>query len=241
MGHLPGQPIAAGRPERIPWLMVLLHLAIGGVALALAVNEDFAAGKAAFASDSWRILLGAAGAGIAFTGVRGVFRNLNQSVPTLTEERRRSARIGGVLLILIGAAFVTVSTSDAVAADAVAFDSWAQPLFLGGGIYLLALGLLLQLNPAGALARQRLAQGEGTPGRATILGTDAIGATENAAIVKVDFEIEAEGRTRTASSRIVTDEAKSALLIPGSTVEVLVDRQRPDVFTVDWDSWQAPG
>lgn len=240
IGRVSGQPIAPPRPERIPWVLVLLHLAIGGVALALAVNDDFAAGKAVFASDAWRVLLGAVGAGIAFTAVRGVFRNLNQSVPSLSEERRRGGRIRGRLLILAGAGFVTAATSDAVAAGSVAFDSWAGPFFLWGGIYLLVMGLLLQLNPAGALAQQRLAQGEGTPGRATIVGTDDIGTTQEAVIVKVDLEIEADGRTSTASTRVVADETKRALLVPGSTVEVLVDRQRPDVFMIDWDSWEAP-
>jgi hypothetical protein len=237
----PGQPIAPPRPERIPWLLVLLHLAIGGVALALAVSEEFAAGKAVFASDTWKALLGATGAGIAFTGIRGMFRNLNQSIPSVTEERRRRARIGGRFLILVGAGFVTASTSDAVAARSVAFDSWVDAFFLAGGIYLLILGLLLQLNPAGTLAQQRLAQGDGMPGRATILRTEDLATSEDGSgFVQIEVEIEAGGRTTTASETTMLDAAKRALLIPGATVEVLVDRMKPDVFEVDWDSWQGP-
>lgn len=236
-----GHPVAPPRPARIPWPLVLLHLAIGGVAVALAVSDGFAAGKAAFASETWKLLLGATGAGIAFTGVRGAFRNLNQSVPSLTDDRRRNARVWGWLLIVAGAGLAAVSLSEDLARRSVAFDSWVDPFFRVGGIYLVLLGLLLQLNPARTLAQQRLAQGQGTPGRATIVRSRDLATTSgDSALVEVELEIEAEGRRTLATSRMLVDEDKLALLVPGSTVEVLVDRTAPDVFDVDWESWQAP-
>lgn len=236
-----GSPHGLPRPPRIPLLLVLLHGALGGVAIALAADEGFAAGKAAFASDAWRAVLGLIGAGLVFTAVRGLLRNLNQSVPTITEERRRSARLGGRLLILAGTAFVVWSVADDLAARSVSLDSWASPFFLSGGIYLLLLGLVLQLNPAGVLAQQRLAQGQGTPGVATLLRAADTGVTVgDAPQVRIELEIEVEGRRVPAAENVVMEQAKLALLIPGSTVDVLVDRENPNAFKIDWDSWRGP-
>ena len=238
----PGYGDLPGRRPRIPLILVLAHLALGGVAVALAVNEEFARGKAAFASDAWKIALGVTGAGLAFLAVRGIVRNLNDSVPTRTEERRRSGRIGGRILLLAGLGLIAVATSDALAESSIAFESWAKPFFLGGGIYLTLMGLVLQMNPAPMLARQRLAQGEGLQGTATILRANDTGTTmDGAPQVEVDFEVEVEGRKYEASQRLVMEQAKLALLIPGSTVKVAVDREAAAVFTVDWDSWRGPG
>lgn len=219
----------------------LAHLAIGGVAVALAVDEGFAEGKAAFAADAWRWFLGGVGAVLGLLAVRGLMRAAAGYQKTLTPEVRRSAARRGRVLIVVGLWLFATTVSAPLAEETVAFDSWVKTLFLLGGLYLTALGLSLQIDPTGPLRRQRLEQGYGAAGTATILRANDTGTTVNdAPQVQIDFEIESEGRTFEASQRVVMDQAKLALLLPGSTVNVLVDRGDPRVFDVDWNTWEAP-
>jgi hypothetical protein len=219
----------------------LAHLAIGGVSVALAVDEGFADGKAAFGGEAWRWALGGVGAVLGLLAVRGLMRAAAGYRKTLTPEVRRGAARRGRVLIVVGLWFFTTTISAPLAEETVAFDSWVKTLFMFGGLYLTALGLALQIDPTGPLRHQRLEQGYGAAGTARILRVSETGMTAgDSPQVQVDFEIDSEGRTFEAGQRVVMDEAKRSLLLPGSTVNVLVDRGHPRVFQVDWNSWEAP-
>ncbi|MDQ3914844.1 MAG: hypothetical protein M3323_05855 [Actinomycetota bacterium] len=245
-GRVPVQPepdeaVEISSPGAWGFVFGLMHLALGGVAVAVAVDEDFAAGKAAFASDAWRWILGGVGAVLAFLAIRGLVRAAGARTRALTPDVRRSARRRGLVLALVGAWLFATAVFDDLARETIAFDSWAQPLFAAGGIYLALMGLSMQLDPTGPLRRQRLQQGYGDAGVATILRASDTGVTVNdAPQVQVDFEIDAGGRTFEASERVVLEQAKLALLIPGSTMNVLVDRGDPRVIHVDWNTWRGP-
>ncbi|HEV2755764.1 MAG TPA: hypothetical protein VG318_08315 [Actinomycetota bacterium] len=241
---VPSQPDeAVVMPAAGAWgfFLGLLHLAIGGVALALAVDEGFASGKAVFGADVWRIVLGVVGAALALLAIRGLVRIAGAQRRTLTPELRRTAARRGRLLAIVGVLLLVTSVTNGFGGETIAFESWTKPFFITGAIYLALMGLSLQLDPSGPLRQQRLRQGYGAAGTATILRASDTGWTVNEAPqVQIEFRIESEGRTFEASDRIVMERAKLALLIPGSTVNVLVDRGDPKVFHVDWNSWQAP-
>ncbi len=223
------------------WLLTLVHLALGGVAIALAVSEEFAAGKAAFSSDAWRLVLGLIGGTLAFFAVRGIVRKLNDDRPKLTPELHERARRKGWVLVVVGASLVVVSLYQDVGEMSVSFSSWAKPFFVAGGAYLMLLGLAFQWNPTKTIRRQRVARGEGVRGTASIVRAGDTGVTVNEAPqVNITFDIEVNGRRHQVRDRIVMERAKLALLIPGSTVDVLVDRVDPSIFHVYWDSWKPP-
>lgn len=242
----PGQPVVepdvtTSPPGASGLFFGTLHLVLGGLSVALAVNEGFAAGVAAFAEDVWRIAFGVVGAGIAGLGLRGLVRTLGGSTRTLTADVRRRARANGRAIFVIGLWFLLCVLADGVGRNSVSFDSWAEPAYALGGVYLMLGGLGLQLDPTKSLRRNRVQQGDGLHGTATIVRANDTGASVNdAPQVKIDFEIDVNGRVTQASDKIVMQRAKLALLIPGSTVDVVVDRADPAVFHVDWDSWRAP-
>ncbi|MFN2587841.1 MAG: hypothetical protein ABR613_06975 [Actinomycetota bacterium] len=225
----------------VGFLLGLVHLGIGGVAVALAVDDGFAEGKAAFAAGVWRFVLGGVGAVLGLLAVRGLLRVVAAQEKRLTPEVRASARRRGLVVVLVGVWLFATATFEGIAQETVAFDSWVDPFFIAGGIYLTLLGLSLQLDPTGPLRRQRLAQGYGAAGTATILRASDTGVTfGDVPQMKVDFEIEADGRRYEASDNVVMEQSNVALLAPGSTVDVLVDRGDPRVFRVDWNSWRGP-
>lgn len=245
----PGSVDAAGTQyEEIParqgaggWLVVVLHLALGGVTLGLAVDEEFARGKAAFANDAWRAVFGAVGALLVFLALRGIVRTLRGETHRLTPELYRRARARGRVLILVGLAFLAMAVVGPVSDETVSFDDWTKPFYIGGGAYLALMGLVFQWNPTRTIRQERVRRGEGRPGVATILRASDTGTSVNdQPQVRIDFELEVGGRTYEVSDKIVMERAKLALLIPGAAVNVLVDRVDPNVFHVDWDSWKAP-
>ena len=239
---------SGGAYEEIPartgaggWLFALLHLALGGVTVALAVDTGFARDKAAFSSDAWRAVFGLVGAALAFLALRAIVRMLGDARRRLTPELHRRAALRGRVLILVGIGFFVVATVEGIGNDTVALAGWAKPFYICGAVYLVLMGLVFQWNPTRFMRQQRLARGEGTPGTARILRANDTGTSVNdAPQVKIDFELEVGGRVHLVSDKIVMERAKLALLIPGSTVDVLVDRADPNVFHVDWDSWRAP-
>jgi hypothetical protein len=235
------ESMAAPRSGAAVWFMILFHLPLGLVPLALAMSEDFAAGKATFAGDTWRITLGAVGAGLTFLALRGIVRNLSDNVPKITPERQRRARVSGSILFLVGQGFLLASGFDGIGDSTVSFHSWTKPFFIVGGIYLMLMGLVFQANPKRLLGRERITKGEGNHGIARILRAGDTGmSVNNQPQVTIDFEIDVNGRVHQASDKIVMERAKLALLIPGSTVDVLVDQVDPNVFHVYWDSWKPP-
>ena len=223
------------------WFLALVHLAIGGVALGLAVSEDFAEGKAAFASDAWRIVLGAVGAILTFLALRGIARAVAGQTRKLTPDLYKRAKRNGKILLVVGFCLALAATYGDVGEATVAFHSWTRPFFIVGGLYLMLLGLTFQWNPTRTIRQQRVKRGEGRPGVARLLHANDTGMSVNdAPQVKIDFEVDVGGTVHRVSDKIVMQRAHLALLIPGSTVNVLVDKVDPNVFHIDWDSWKPP-
>jgi hypothetical protein len=223
------------------WLFMLMHLALGAVTVALAVSPDFAAGKASFASDAWKAVFGLVGAALVFLAIRGWVRSLRDERPRLTPQLFRRGKLWGRILIGLGLVFFALAVVDPVADETVAFSGWVKTVYVVGGVYLVLMGLVLQWNPTRHIRQQRVARGEGRPGVARIVTASDTGVSVNdAPQVKIDFELEVGGRTHLVSDKIVMERAKLALLIPGSTLSVLVDRVDPSVFHIDWSSWKAP-
>lgn len=218
----------------------LVQLATGVVAVALVVDEGFAAGRATFAGDAWRIVLAAAGALLAILALRGLMRAAGDRGIELTPQVGRRARRRGVGLILLGLWLFACTTVDAVARVTVAFDSWAVPFFMTAGIYLAAVGLAFQLDATTRLRRQQLRRGPSVPGTATILGAREIGELGDASWIEVDLRIDVNGRSYPARERVAVGPADAAFATPGSTVDVVVDLVDPNVFQVEWKTWREP-
>lgn len=236
----PHEPLPT-KPTRISWLAVASHLSLGLVTLGLAFDEKFAAGRVAFAGDQWRTAFGVAGAFLTFLALRGLYRSISGYTATFTPEYFRRVRIRGALLFLLGVFFLLASQNEAIGERTITFDSWARPAFITAGCYLMLVGLVQQVNPTRNLRMQKLRQGEGVHGVGRILRVHATETTSNdSPMVKVDLEIDVNGRTHEASDRIVMDRAEIARLVPGSTVEVFVHLTDPGVFHVDWKSWKPP-
>ena len=237
----PPQEPTLGKVTAATWVFVALHTALGGIAVELAANEEFAAGKAHFASNAWRIVWGLCGGGLLFFALRTVLRAVSQNEVMFSEALMRRARRNGLLVLTVGVFFFCCAVVDEVAQETVALDSWAGTVYAFGGGYLALMGLVYQLNPTNALRRQRLRQGQGVHGTARILRANDTGTTVNESpMVAIDFEIEVEGRMQETTQRSLVQQSKLALLIPGSTVDILADPGDHTVFTVDWDSWEGP-
>jgi hypothetical protein len=134
----------------VTWVLILIHLALGFVTIVFALDEGFADGKVAFASDAWRVALGAAGAFLAYRAARALVRTINRATIDLGPDHYRRARINGMLLELIGAGFLIASWSEDLSANSVAFSSWAKPVYIGGGILLVLTGWVQWLKPGAA-------------------------------------------------------------------------------------------
>ena len=223
------------------WFVHLIHLAVGAVAAGLAFNADFAAGKATFASDGWRVGFGAVSAVFAGLALRGLVRVTGDKSFTLTPALRRQGRRRGAAIGLFGAWLFASATFDVVAEQTVAFDSWTSPFFLIGGLLLVVQGLSFQLDITRGLRRRQLGSGPTVPGTARILGMKEIATTgDDTPVVDVQLEIEVNGRVYPANNRIALPREAVAVLAPGSTVDVVVDLVDPQVFEIDWNSGRGP-
>ncbi|HEX2296638.1 MAG TPA: hypothetical protein VHN37_15200 [Actinomycetota bacterium] len=242
----PVQPGMATDPMVPPpglWGLVfaLVHLAIGFVALRLAFDDGFAAGRATFAAGAWKTVLGVAGVAVALLAVRALVRVAGGQPIPLTPALRRRTRVFGVVFGVLGAWLFACANVEAVARETVSFDSWTSPFFAAGGIFLVLLGLSFQLNVTRTLRKAAVAEGRGVPGIATIAGvTELATSTDAGPVVELDLRIDVNGRVYEATERTVMDEKAAALLVPGATLDVLVDYVDPQVFRLDWKSWQAP-
>lgn len=218
-------------------MFVALYLGIGATSIWLAVSEE----KARFAADAWRVALGVLGAWIAFLGARGLVRFLNGETTRLTAELHRRGQVRGKILFVIGVALFAVAVVPALGAETIEFLGWTKLVYIAAGVVFVIQGLVFQWNPTRFIRQQRVREGQGRPGVARIVSANDTGASVNdAPQVKIEFELEVGGRTYEVSDKIVMERAKLALLIPGSTVNVLVDRIDPNVFHIDWDSWKGP-
>lgn len=217
----------------------VVQLAIGGVALALAVDEGFAAGKAAFAAEGWRIGLGIAGAVLVLLAVRGLLRVASALTTTLTPDIHSRVRRRGSIIAVIGAWLIAAAAIDPVARATVTFRSWAGTFFGAAGVYLLAMGLSLRLDVRRGLRLQQLDHGPSVPGTATILGASETGtAAGERPVMEVRLEIDVNGRVYPTATHVVLEPDETALVTPGSTVDVIVDLVDPEVFKIDWRSWR---
>jgi hypothetical protein len=222
------------------WVLALLHLALGGVTVALALEAEVVEDKAAFSNEAWRVAFGAVGVVLVLLALRAMVRSLRAETTTLTPETFRRAALRGRILLGVGVAFVAIGLG--FAKGAIEVYDWAKPFYVAGGIYTVILGLVFQWNPTRYIRQQRVRKGQGRPGRARILRASDTGMSVNdAPEVRVHFELEVGGRTYEASDSMVMERAKLALLIPGATVNVTVDEVDPNVFHIDWDSWKGPG
>ena len=248
MSELPPLDTGDTQVEELPqgsgpasWLFPLMHLAVGVTAIGLAISPGFAAGKADFSSGTWKVILGLVGAGLTLLAARAVVRTIANERVRLTPELRKRARLNGAIVGTLGAFLVATSLVSPIAERTVSFASWAKLLFAVGGIYLVLLALLIQWNPTKSIRKQRVQRGQGVPGTARIVRANDTGVSVNdEPQVKIEFDLSVDGQSYSVSDKIVMQRAKLALLIPGSTVKVLVDRADPNVFHIDWDSWQPP-
>ncbi|HET7483000.1 MAG TPA: hypothetical protein VFK89_09080 [Actinomycetota bacterium] len=230
----------SARPGIFDWLFPLMHFVIGATAVSLSASDELSRGRVAYSGAVWRVVLALIGVALMFFAVRAVIRATSGASLKLTADLRR-ARMNGTIIGAI-AAFLVLAALVAPFGDAtVRFQSWAKPFFAAGGIYLLLLALMVQWNPTKTIRRQRVDAGEGVPGSARIVRASDTGVSINdAPQVKIDLEMTVDGRSYPASDKIVMERAKLALLIPGSTMDVLVDRVDPNIFHIDWDSWKPP-
>lgn len=230
----------SGRTGAGGWLIALLHFATGAVTVGLALELDMGGARAGFANDVSRAVFGGIGLVLSFFALRAMVRTMQAEPRTLTPELERRAARRGRVLIVIGTAFFAMAVG-VMATSTVALGGWAKPFYIVAGIYLVLMGLVFQWNPTRFIRQQRIAKGQGRPGVARIVRANDTGTSVNdAPQVKIEFELEVGGRTYEVSDKIVMERAKLALLIPGSTLNVLVDRVDPNVFHIDWDSWKGP-
>lgn len=250
MSSVPTPLDPTGTPyEEIParaapgsWLFLLLHGAVGVVSIGLATNEEFGADKIVFASHAWRVALGAAGAFLLFLAARTLYRNLTGYVAQLTPEFIARGRRNGIVLLVIGAWFLACRSVETVGQESMDFASWARPFYAAAGTYLVLVGLIQQLNPTSSIRRGGVTRGRGIPGRGTILRFEEpeIDEETTATMVEVGFEIDAANRVYEATGRFLMERDTLHLLVPGATVDVVVNPTDPQIFHVDWRTWKAP-
>ena len=210
-------------------------LALGGVSLALAIDNSAVADEVAFASRQSRIAFGVVGAAIALFGIRVMFRALNGSPRQVTPQSLRRNRIFGWVLILVGLWYEIPAWSDGTIRIGLGFDWWAGPVFGLGGIFLMLQGLALQVDPTRWLRRERVLEGDGTIVTATILRATDLGSLKGKAKVQVEMTMDLGGTVEHHSAKTLLDRSTLAR-IEGATVDVVVDRADPTVWVVKWDT-----
>ena len=146
------------RPGPVAWILTLLQLGLGFMTIALAVDEGFARGKVFFAADGWRVALGAIGAFLFYRAARGIVRTINRTPVELSPQTRRSTRVYGVIVQLIGGAFWLAASNGEVAAHSIAFDGWAGSVYLVSGIFLVFFGTFYWMDPAKLAKARRAAE-----------------------------------------------------------------------------------
>jgi hypothetical protein len=159
----------------------------------------------------------------------------------LTAELHRRGKVRGKILLGIGIALFAMAAIAPVGDATIEFVGWTKLAYIAAAVLFVVQGLVFQWNPTRYIRQQRVRQGQGRPGVARIVSASDTGASVNdAPQVKIQFELEVGGQTHMVSDKILMERAKLALLIPGATVNVLVDKVDPNVFHVDWDSWKPP-
>ncbi len=232
-------PASTGSPRGF-WLHVAVALFLGAAGLFIAARGS--GGGADFESDFWRIALGATGAFYTFIFIRALYRAQTAYRPRFDRDTHRRSAMWGKLHAVLGLWFVLLAVVPPLGDATIELEPWLKVGYGIGGGWTLITGLLAQWNPTRFVQSQRVEAGEGRPARAFILRANDTGVFINERPqVKIDFRIEIEGETpHEASDKIVMQQSKLALLIPGSSVAAIVDRINPDVFHLNWDDWRGP-
>ena len=227
-GAAPERNVMTTPPGTAGKVLGAVHLALGCSSVALA---GLAPSSVEFDSHGSRIAFGISGAVLAFFGLRGVARAARAHVEPFTRRALTRRRAYGGLLFVLGLWYLVTAAADTTMS--VGFRSWASPVYLFGGVYLIFAGLALQIDPTGIYKRSRLVQGDGARATATILRATDLGTLKGMAKVKVEMTIDANGRVEHRSAKTLIDRATLAR-IEGATVDVLVDRADPSIFHVEW-------
>ena len=130
-------------------VLILVNLGLGFMTIVFALDEKVAEGKVAFASDAWRVALGAAGLYLSYRAARALVRTINGTTLELSPEHFRRTRINGTILELIGWGFILAAWNRDLGERSVMFTSWAKPVYIVGGILLVLTGLLQFIRPGG--------------------------------------------------------------------------------------------
>lgn len=224
------------------WIFIASEIVVGGCAVGFAASPEFAADRVTFASDVWRFALAALGAGLLILAARGITRMVGGAKALYDPRTIARRRKIGAVFASAGLGLILINAVPPLAERTITFSSWAKGIFLAAGIQFLLLGLAAQLNPAKGLQRQRLRKGQGRHGTATIIRAEDTGMLINSRPqVKIELMIEVAGSAPyRAEDKIVMQQAKLALLIPGSTLDVTVDQSDNALFHIDWGSWRGP-
>lgn len=136
-------------PNVATWLVILIHLALGFMTTGLAVDEGFAEDKVTFDHERWRWALGVIGVFLTYRAARALVRSINRATVTYDSAERRSARLRGLLMILIAAGFFVASDDGELAQRSIQFMSWADPVYRVAAFLLVLTGLAQFGRPRG--------------------------------------------------------------------------------------------
>ncbi|HYP23647.1 MAG TPA: hypothetical protein VEV43_08745, partial [Actinomycetota bacterium] len=169
-----------GQPYRTPGKAGLwaggFWLSLGGISVALAIDDRALADDVEFASRQWRTAFGVVGAANALFGIRIALRALGGDRRQVTPESLRRSRILGGVLILVGLWYQIPAWSDGAVRIGVGLDGWAGGVYGVGGLSLMLVGLALQVDPTRFLRHERVREGDGRTVTATILRATDLGS-----------------------------------------------------------------
>lgn len=230
---------SSSRLAFVDWSLFAGDAFVGAASLSLALRGDT---PDVFAAEVWRVVLGAMGALFTFVSLRFVLRAARGYQPPGGPERLRRAQRNGKFFALLGLWLLALALIPAVGENTIDLEPRLKVGYGIAGALNLLVGLVIQWDPTRFLQHQRVREGVGVKGRARIVRANNTGVYINESPqIEIDLRIEVEGREPyDASDKIVMQQAKLALLVPGSSVGVTVDTVDPTVFHLDWDDWRAP-
>lgn len=213
----------------------VLRFAFGALSMTLAVDDAWAGGDVVLADDGWRIAFGVVGAGVALLGLRGLLRALRGHRRDVNPETVRRARLYGGVVFLIGLWYEIASWSDGEVRIGLGVDSWAGAIYGVGGVALILEGLAKQIDPTPFIRKSRVVQGDGDVVTATVLRAADLGTLRGKAKVQVEMTVDLGRGVEQHSTKTLLDRSLLAR-IEGATVDVVVDRADPAVWSVQWDT-----
>lgn len=211
------------------------RFAFGALSVTLAVDNAWAGDDVVLAENGWRIAFGVVGAAVALLGLRGLLRALGGHTREITPESLRQRRLYGGSVILIGLWYSIAAWSDGAVRLGLGLDSWAGGIYGIGGAVLVVQGLGLQVDPSPFLKKARVTGGEGKIVTATVLRAADLGTLRGKAKVQVEMTMDLGRGVEQHSTKTLLDRSLLAR-IEGATVDVVVDRADPAVWSVRWDT-----